>query len=82
MTIARAHIPGGRLRGAIQLREDDEALDRAARAMIANHGPNAAREAERRAKNLLPFGVGGQAATWYRISAAIRKIETAAAAAE
>lgn len=45
--------------------------------MIANHGTNAAREAERRAKNLLPFGIGCQAATWYRISEVIRNIERA-----
>lgn len=36
MSIARVRIPGGRLRSTAKLHEEDEALDRAARAMIAN----------------------------------------------
>jgi len=53
--------------------EEDEVL-RAARAMMANHGINAAQEAQRRANNLHGRGADGQAHRWQIISAAIKKI--------
>jgi hypothetical protein len=56
-------------------REDEEEIDRAARAMLANHGANAAQEAQRRANNLLECGVESQADKWQQIALAIREIE-------
>jgi len=56
-------------------REDQEEIDRAARAMLANHGVNAAQEAQRRANNLLEFGVESQADKWQQIALAICEIE-------
>jgi hypothetical protein len=56
-------------------REDEEEIDRAARAMLANHGANAAQEAQRRANNLLQCGVESQADRWRQIALAICKIE-------
>jgi len=56
-------------------REDEEEIDRAARAMLANHGANAAQEAQRRARNLLQCGVESQADKWQQIALAICEIE-------
>ena len=55
-------------------REDDEEVARAARAMIANHGVNAAQEAQRRANNLRRCGADGQAHKWQMISLMIRRL--------
>jgi hypothetical protein len=56
-------------------REDQDEIDRAARAMVANHSSNAAQEALRRADNLLECGVESQADKWRHIALAIFKIE-------
>jgi hypothetical protein len=56
-------------------REDQDEIDRAARAMVANHSGNAAQEALRRAENLLECGVESQADKWRHIALAIFKIE-------
>ncbi|HXZ02453.1 MAG TPA: hypothetical protein VEI03_20835 [Stellaceae bacterium] len=53
----------------------DEEIDRAARAMLANHGANAAQEAERRSQNLLRCELEGQAAKWRKIALLVRRIE-------
>jgi hypothetical protein len=43
--------------------------------MLANHGGNAAQEAQRRANNLLKCGVESQADKWQQIALAICEIE-------
>lgn len=55
--------------------EDKEEIDRAARAMIANHGANAAQEARRRANNIRECGAESQADKWQRIARIICTIE-------
>jgi hypothetical protein len=44
--------------------------------MLANHGANAAQEAQRRANNLLKCGVESQADRWRQIALAICEIES------
>lgn len=56
------------------MREDEAEIDRAARAMIANHGTNAAQEAQRRANNLRGCAAGGQALKWEIILLRIKRI--------
>jgi hypothetical protein len=56
-------------------REDEEEVDRAARAMLANHGANAAQEALRRTNNLLQCGAKSQADRWRQIALAICKMK-------
>ena len=74
--ILRVRGPRAHWRRAVTgRREDQEEIDRAARAMLANHGVNAAQEAQRRANNLLEFGVESQADKWQQIALAICEIE-------
>jgi hypothetical protein len=56
-------------------RGKDADLNRAARAMIENHGANAASEADRRAKNLAACGEESHARMWRQISLLICEIE-------
>lgn len=55
-------------------------VSRAARRMMDNYGRQAAREAERRARNLLACGASDVAISWQLVAAAIRQIEEAEAA--
>lgn len=72
--ILRARGPRGRQRTPADAPVDEE-IDRAARAMLANHGANAALEAERRSKNLLQCELDGQAAKWRKIALLIRRLQ-------
>jgi hypothetical protein len=75
--ILRVREPRAHWRKAITgRREDQEEIDRAARAMLANHGANAAQEAQRRANNLLLCRVESQADKWQQIALAICEIES------
>jgi hypothetical protein len=74
--ILRVREPRAHWRKAITgRREDQEEIDRAARAMLVNHGANAAQEAQRRANNLLLCRVQSQADKWQQIALAICEIE-------
>jgi hypothetical protein len=74
--ILRVREPRAHSRTAVTgRREDEEEIGRAARAMLANHGANAAQEAQRRADNLLKCGVESQADRWRQIALAICEIE-------
>lgn len=72
--ILRAREARNRLRVPVETPEDGE-IDRAARAMLANHGANAAQEAERRSTHLTQCALDGQAAKWHKIALIIRRFE-------
>lgn len=72
--ILRARAARGHWRTSAAAQVDEE-IDRAARAMLANHGANAALEAERRSKNLLQCELDGQAAKWRKIALLIRRLQ-------
>jgi hypothetical protein len=72
--ILRAREARGHWKAPAEAQVDEE-IDRAARAMLANHGANAAQEAERRSKNLLQCELEGQAAKWRKIALLVRRLE-------